>query len=105
LLINGQYALVVASDPFYQAVDLLGYANYQVTGSWLTDHHTVALIWKLQAGAIVFGHMLAVVLAHALALQCYGHTRGAVLSQMPLTAVMVAYTLFGLWLLATPVAG
>ena len=105
LLINGQYALVVASDPFSQAVDLLGYANYQVTGSWLTDHHTVALIWKLQAGAIVFGHMLAVVLAHALALQCYGHTRGAVLSQMPLTAVMVAYTLFGLWLLATPVAG
>ncbi len=105
LLINGQYALVAASDPFSQAFDLLGYADYHVTGSWLTNHHTVALIWKLQAGAIVLGHILAVVLAHALALKCYGRTRGAVISQVPLMVVMVAYTLFGLWLLATPIAG
>ncbi len=105
LLINGQYALVAASDPFSQALDLLGYADYRVTGSWLTNHHSVALIWKLQAGAIVFGHILAVVYAHVLALQRYGHTRSAVISQVPLTMVMIAYTLFGLWLLATPVAG
>jgi hypothetical protein len=70
----------------------------------LTDHRSVALLWKLQAGAIVGGHILAVVYAHALALKRYGHTRGAVISQVPLTVLMVAYTLFGLWLLATPVA-
>jgi hypothetical protein len=105
LLINGQYVLVAASDPFAQQLDLLGYADYRVTGSWLTNHHTVALLWKLQAGVIVFGHILAVVLSHALALKCYGHTRGAVISQAPLTMVMVAYTWFGLWLLATPVVG
>jgi hypothetical protein len=105
LLINGQYVLVVASDPFAQQLDLLGYADYQVTGSWLTNHHTVALLWKLQAVVIVFGHILAVVLSHALALRRYGHTRSAVLSQTPLMVVMVAYTWFGLWLLATPVAG
>jgi hypothetical protein len=28
-----------------------------------------------------------------------------VLSQLPLAAVMVGYTLFGLWLLSTPAAG
>jgi len=105
LLINGQYVLVAASDPFSQQLDLLGYTDYRVTGSWLTDQHTVALIWKLQAGVIVCGHILAVVLSHALALQRYGHTRGAVISQTPLTVVMVVYTWFGLWLLATPVAG
>ncbi len=105
LLINGQYVLVTASDPLSQAYDLLGFADYQVTGSWLTDHHTVALIWKLQAGVIVLGHILAVVFSHALALKRYGRTRRAVISQVPLTVVMVAYTLFGLWLLATPVAG
>lgn len=105
LLINGQYALVAASDPFSQAFDIFGYAKHRVTGSWLTNHHTVALIWKLQAGAIVFGHILAAVYAHALALKHYGQTRGAVMSQMPLMVVMIAYTLFGLWLLATPVAG
>lgn len=105
LLINGQYALVAASDPFSQAFDLLGYADHQVTGSWLTNHHTVALIWQLQSGAIVLGHILAVVLAHGLALKRYGRTRDAVLNQVPLTVVMVAYTWFGLWLLATPIAG
>jgi hypothetical protein len=104
-LMNGQYVLVAASDPLSQQLDLLGYADYQVTGSWLTHHHTVALLWKLQAGVIVFGHIMAVVLSHALALRRYGHTRGAVLSQTPLAVVMIAYTWFGLWLLATPVAG
>lgn len=29
---------------------------------------------------------------------------GAIASQLPMTALMVAYTIFGLWLLATPVA-
>ena len=105
LLINGQYALVAASDPLSLQMDLLGYADYRVTGSWLTNHHTVALIWKAQAGMIVLGHMMAVVLAHALALQVYRRAREAMLSQAPLMVVMVGYTWFGLWLLATPVAG
>jgi hypothetical protein len=105
LLINGQYTLVAASNPLSQKLDLLGYAHYHVTGSWLTHHDTVALIWKVQAGVIVIGHILGVIFAHALALKHYGQTRMAVISQAPLTVVMVAYTLFGLWLLATPVAG
>ena len=29
----------------------------------------------------------------------------AALSQLPLTVLMIAYTIFGLWLLATPTAG
>ncbi len=105
LLINGQYALAAAAALLPQGFDLLGYADYRVTGSWLTDHRTVALIWKVQAGVIVLGHILAVVYAHALALKRYGHSRAAVMSQVPLTVIMMAYTWFGLWLLATPVAG
>jgi len=35
----------------------------------------------------------------------YGATRAAFFSQAPLAALMVAYTLFGLWLLAAPSAG
>jgi hypothetical protein len=34
-----------------------------------------------------------------------GSERAAAISQAPLAVVMVAYTLFGLWLLSTPVAG
>jgi hypothetical protein len=49
--------------------------------------------------------VLAVLLAHETARRAIGDPRAAVVSQLPLAAVMVAYTLFGLWLLSTPVAG
>ena len=62
-------------------------------------------IWNLQTAAIVLGHLAGIALAHALALRHFGDNRGAVLSQLPLAAFMVLYTLFGLWLLSTPVFG
>jgi hypothetical protein len=58
------------------------------------------VIWNLQAGAIVLGHVVAVFAAHAIAGRRHGHA-GA-LSQAPLAALMVGYTVFGLWLLSTP---
>ena len=63
------------------------------------------MIWKLQAAAVVAGHVLALAIAHIIAVERYGATRAAFLSQIPLAALMVAYTLFGLWLLAAPSAG
>ena len=51
---------------------------------------------------VVFGHILAVVLSHRKALLLFERGKHAVLSQIPLGAFMVLYTLFGLWLLATP---
>ena len=63
------------------------------------------IIWNVQTAAIVLGHVAAVVLAHALALRRLGDHRQAVLSQAPLAVLMVLYTLFGLWVLSTPVAG
>ena len=47
----------------------------------------------------------AVLLAHELARRSMPSKRALVLSQLPLAAVMVGYTLFGLWLLSTPAAG
>lgn len=45
---------------------------------------------------------LANVLGQALAARMLGDARKAALSQAPLAAFMVLYTLFGLWLLASP---
>jgi hypothetical protein len=105
LLVDGQYALIAASDPFGTGADLLGLGHAHVTTSFLNTYGGVRAIWNFQTAAIVAGHILAVVLAHALALQQLGDARKAVLSQLPLAAFMVLYTLFGLWLLSTPVAG
>jgi hypothetical protein len=43
--------------------------------------------------------------AHALALRLAPSPRAAVLSQLPMMALMIAYTMLGLWLLSTPTAG
>ncbi len=63
------------------------------------------MIWSLQVVGIVAAHVVAVAVAHFLALRETAGLRQAVLSQVPMTALMIGYTLFGLWLLATPAVG
>jgi hypothetical protein len=105
LLVNGQYALSAASDPFGTGADVLSLGHFHVTTSFLSTYEGTRAIWNAQTAAIVIGHVLAVVLAHELARRAIADSRAVVLSQLPLAAVMVAYTLFGLWLLSTPAAG
>jgi hypothetical protein len=73
--------------------------------SFLNNYHSVVMIWNLQAAAIVFGHIMAVAVAHVLSARLGGGVWRAPFAQMPLAALMVLYTLFGLWLLAAPNAG
>jgi hypothetical protein len=103
LLVDGQYAVAAASDPFDTGLDLVG--RLHVTTSFLSTYEGVRTIWNLQTAGIVLGHVAAVALAHAFALRHFGDRRRAIFSQAPLTLLMVLYTLFGLWLLSTPVAG
>ncbi len=88
----------------YLAVAVLGLDPARVTTSFFNQYHTVRAIWLTQAGAIVLAHMLAVLLAHAVALRHVPDHARAVLSQLPVALFMVLYTLFGLWLLAAPTA-
>ena len=60
------------------------------------------VIFLTQAGAVVIGHVLAILVAHAMALRLYGENRPALLSQIPLAGFMILYTFLGLWLLAAP---
>jgi hypothetical protein len=108
LLVNGQYAYAAAGDPFGTGFNVLSQgsqAHFQITTSFLNTYEGTRAIWNAQTAGIVLGHVLAVLLAHETARRVIGNERLAVLSQVPLAAVMVAYTLFGLWLLSTPVAG
>jgi hypothetical protein len=104
-LVDVQYALRALSDPLALGWNLFGTGDLHVTASLLTNHHSVRVIWNLQVAAIVAAHVLAIAIAHLLALRSAANPRQAVLSQAPMTALMIAYTLFGLWLLATPAAG
>jgi len=104
-LVDGQYALVALSDPLATGADLLGLGHHFVSTGFFNSQASVRAIWLTQAGAVVAGHILAVMLAHAIALRHFGSNKRAALSQAPLALFMVLYTLFGLWLLASPRGG
>ncbi|AVO38802.1 hypothetical protein C6Y53_14590 [Pukyongiella litopenaei] len=101
-LVDGQYVLVALNDPLATGADLLGMGETYVTTGFFNTPASVRMIWLSQAGAVVLGHVLAVLLAHAIALRELRDPRRAALSQAPLAAMMVLYTLFSLWLLASP---
>lgn len=105
LVVNGQYALVALSDPFSLGWNLFGTAYMPVAPGVVAGAGSARVLWNLQASAIIAGHVLAVLIAHLLAARLHPSPRQAALSQAPLTLLMVAYTVFGLWLLSTPTAG
>ena len=105
LLVNGQYALVAASDPFGRGWNLFGTAHLHVGAGLIMGSAAAWTIWNFQAAAIIGGHVLAVLIAHALAFRLHPSPAKAALSQLPLTFLMIFYTVFGLWLLSTPTAG
>ena len=104
-LVNGQYAAIALTDPFAQGWVNAHERMHGVTTSFLANADDVSVIWNLQAAGIVLGHVLAVAVAHAAVLHLVRGRRRVLLLQLPLAALLVAYTLFGLWLLATPTAG
>jgi hypothetical protein len=104
-LVNAQYALFSINDPFEREWHLLGLEHPHVMVSFLADMDTVRVIFSLQAGAVVLVHILAVLLAHLIAIERFPDKRAALASQWPLALLMIGYTLFGLWLLAAPAIG
>lgn len=103
--VNGQYALAALSDPLASGWNLFGTADIDVRAGVALGAHSAWIIWNLQAAAIIGGHVLAVIIAHLTACRLHGTARLASISQIPLAVLMVAYTVFGLWLLSTPAAG
>lgn len=99
LLIVGQYLIPLASDPFGFDWNLVGTRLYQVNIGVVDAR----FVWLTSVIAIVTGHIVAVWLAHVTALRALRDNRAALLSQLPMLALMVGYTVLSLWILAQPV--
>jgi hypothetical protein len=95
-VLQGQLAIPLASDPFGFGWDALGTIDYRVNVQPLTTNE----IWYVQAGALVTGHVLGLMIAHDRALAVFGSTRVALRTQYALLALMVVYTVGGLWVLS-----
>ena len=95
LLIQGQYGLPLASDPFGYGWDVLGAADFQPNLAPLSPN----TVWYVQVGALVAGHAAGLAVAHDRSLAILP-AHQALRSQYPLLVLMVAYTMGGLWLLS-----
>ena len=95
LLVQGQFALPLASDPFGYGWDLLGAADVTPNLAPLSPN----AVWYVQVGALVAGHVAGLAIAHDRAVALFP-PRPALRSQYALLALMVAYTVGGLWLLS-----
>lgn len=94
LAFDGQTFLILASDPFARGWDLFGTISSSIDYD-LVSTRTIAYV---QVSAIVVGHVCGVVAAHDRAVETFEGDE-AVWSQYPLLAVMIAYTVGGLFLL------
>jgi hypothetical protein len=94
LLIQGQYAIPLASDPFGYGWDLFGTVDYAPNIAPLSPN-TVSYA---QFGALAAGHVAGLAIAHDRAVSLLPE-RDALRSQYAMLALMILYTVGGLWLL------
>jgi hypothetical protein len=98
-LLAGQFMIPLASDPFGYGWDLFGTSLYRIDLSVINAR----MVWYVAVAAIVAGHIIAVWLSHEIAFQVFGDATAARLSQYPMMALMVGYTMISLWILAQPI--
>ena len=99
LLTEGQLSFALAFDPFGWGWDLFGTAGNEVNVNVVG----AAFVWYSQVALIVAGPVVAVSLAHAVALREAPTPKLALRAQLPLVALMVLYTATSLWILSQPV--
>jgi hypothetical protein len=96
LLIQGQVGITLMSDPFGYGWDLFGTANYVADPTVISPN----MVWYVQVAALVIGHVSGLVLAHDRAVALFDSPRTAIRTQYAMLALMVVYTVGGLWLLS-----
>ncbi|MFF0232872.1 hypothetical protein [Micromonospora sp. NPDC005254] len=94
LILEGQRTVALLSDPRDTGADWFGTAGWQPHTGLVTPSGVA----NLQITVIIVGHLLGTLLAHDRALYLFPRAR-AVAGQVPLLALMVAYTVAGLLLL------
>jgi hypothetical protein len=99
LLIQGQLLIRLASDPLGFGWNLFGTARFRpdigIVGA--------RAVWYTAVAAIVLGHVIAVYVAHVVALREFRDRRAALRSQVPMLVLMVGYTIVSLWIIAQPI--
>jgi hypothetical protein len=97
VVLQTQFMAPLASDPFGKGWDLFGTADVRPDLGILTPN----IVWYVQVAALVIGHVAGLALAHDKAVELFESPRKAAMSQYAMLALMVVYTVAGLWLLSS----
>ncbi|MEK7244691.1 MAG: hypothetical protein AAB223_01580, partial [Pseudomonadota bacterium] len=98
LLTQGQAIVPLISDPFGRGWDLFGTRDYKIDIAVMSTKTA----WYLAVGAIVTGHSVSVYLAHVAADRLLANRARALGCLVPMTVLMVVYTIVSLQILAEP---
>ncbi len=98
LLVQGQSTIALISDPFGWGWNLFGTRDRKID---LTIIKTKTA-WYLAFGAIVIGHAVSVYLAHIAAERHFASRGAALRALVPMTILMIVYTVISLQILAEP---
>lgn len=99
LAVQGQLIIPLSSDPFGYGWDLFGTASYRVNLLVIN----AKFLWFTSIAVIVLGHIIAVYIAHLVALRQMENPSRALRSQYPMLLLMVGYTATSLWIIAQPI--
>ena len=95
-VIQGQFTFPLLSDPLGRGWDLFGTADFAPNLAPFSPD----TVWYVQAGALVAGHVAGLAVAHDRAVTIFQDRQDALRSQYAMLALMVLYTVGGLWLLS-----
>ncbi len=95
-VLQGQFAIPLLSDPLGRGWNLFGTAHVTPDLTVVSPNTT----WYVQVGALVAGHVAGLAVAHDRAITIFPDRRDALRSQYALLALMVLYTVGGLWVLS-----
>ncbi|MDH3286990.1 MAG: hypothetical protein OEP48_04580 [Betaproteobacteria bacterium] len=98
LVVHGQLIIPLISDPLGRGWDLFGTIQFYPDIGIISARVT----WHLAIVSIVVGHVISIWLAHRLALREFHAPRQAVLASVPLTVLMVIFTVISLLVMAEP---
>jgi hypothetical protein len=99
LVFDGQRIIMAVNDPLVRGDSLLPYPLSDMSQPWA--FLPASIIWSIQLGAVVGGHIVGAWAGHA---ALTGGRQGARLaSQLPLAALMVTFTSVTLWSLGQQV--
>jgi hypothetical protein len=95
-VITGQFIIPLLSDPFGRGWDLFGTIDFGPNLTLVTPE----TVWYVQVVALTVGHVAGLAIAHDRAVALFENRGDALRSQYPVLALMVLYTVGGLWLLS-----